>query len=643
MINYLCRYFYLLIWLLACCSPEQIHESKFFENKSLSSRTNYCGEPSIAFEQPCSNYFKDFIIPDINSMIEGFDYILLEPNLSKNDPNYQQRGFTNCDFGGLPNCCGIAVHPNYIHSDRSWQELIIDKLKDPFKNIRYIFLKPGDYRSLGPLCLYNRNLSQPDTYDCSKDFKGTFNVTKPNLLITFYNPNSANPFEPSKSCGSVQLCKQVIFENINLFNSSNIIVQGLLFDGVYPRVTGANRTNYIAYSSNNCVYTNCIFQNFFKNAIEIRSCINSTIQKCIFRNVSACSEDLCSDPVAIVINSDHSTSGDDCSRLYGPLVNCKYTMLINNIFYNIGQSFQSIYGGINVPASVYNSGGMLTPCQQKALDNECLLSGIDGSIFCGNLSYRSQQRYKKFENHFTLKIGSQNSLDPVIFKYNYCELACPIIDQAISNCPDMSGIGGAGMGLDIERYSRNIIVYKNEFRNMNVGIQGLGLYPYGCQPNADNQNWDLFILNNIFNCIQPCEQSFGILNPGVGILFPIYRLELTRIKNNCFLSTKNPVVIYDALCNSPGVYITCNTCIINNSRGASTSCLISGPNEDFIKSTNITPCYNCLTIIGNNESNCEYTGNFTPYNFNFPTHFGYTCSNYIREECLEAQENGDSD
>lgn len=53
MINYLCRYFYLLIWLLACCSPEQIHESKFFENKSLSSRTNYCGDPSIAFEQPC--------------------------------------------------------------------------------------------------------------------------------------------------------------------------------------------------------------------------------------------------------------------------------------------------------------------------------------------------------------------------------------------------------------------------------------------------------------------------------------------------------------------------------------------------------------------------------------------------------------
>lgn len=500
-----------------------------------------CQEPEINFKENCQLYIRNFEEPNLAVLQEGIDYIIIDPSLNPSDQLYSTRGFTCCSGCPCPGnnyyntCCGSYYQ--FTGADKTWDNLLLDKLKSN-PNIKYVLFKPGDYRCLGPLCISNRNST--NKYNCSINSFDKINYSLPNLYLSYFDNQSSTPFLPTYLCNNIFNCDQVIFENIVIRNSRNIFINGILFDGIQTRVTNALRQNIIKDFSDECTFSNCLFQNHFKIAVEIRSSNSCNVQNCIFRNSSHCMEDLCGDPIAILIKSSHPGQGSDCDRVNLPLANSHSTLIINNLFYNIGQAVQSVYGGPNCIVDCPDIN-----CPQSA-EVECNYAGIDGSVICGNKSFRSDHSYSKYENHYTFKIGSQNELNPVILKYNYCEKACPIGESFCGG----NGIGSSGQGLDLQRFTRNVIVFNNVFNNLNYGIQGKGLYGTYCV-DLDNLNWNLYFIENYFDCIQPCSINGVLTTGGAGINLPIYCLQNTHIVENCFINCYQPIYIEDYWCEPP--------------------------------------------------------------------------------------------
>ncbi len=619
-------YFGFIIFF-GCSSPEVINDVSTFSN---------CILPDFEYQFSCNSKLENFQPPDLITMIEGVDYIILDPSLINGDSNYDVRGFSCCEDCINPcseyNQCCLNYFP-FTGSNKTWEDLLISKLRQT-PTIRYVLFKPGDYRCLGPLCIRNRN--NPDKFFCNQATVTNPASEFPNLYLTFYDDLASNPFLPLSNCSAIYTCYQAIMENIVLHNSQNIFINGLLFDGIQPLITNGARKNIFEYYSNNCTFSNCIFQNYFINAIEVRSSSGCTIQNCIFRNSSHCIEHLCSDPVCILVNCDHLPGGSsDCERVNSrQLVNCYNTRIINNIFYNVGQAFQSVYGGPNCNPP----DNCLSFYCPEAVMMECQLAGINGSIICGNKSFRSNHSYRKYEGHFTFKLGSSNSLLPVIFKENYMELGCALDGNF---CPLGNGIGASGQGVDLERFCRNIFIYRNHFNKLNTGIQASGLYGLYCWNNSDINSWPLYVIQNYFNCIQSCfeNQNTSFERYGIGIVMPIYRLQDFLALENCFVNSKQPMFILDGVCNVSGYYNPLYTCITANyfSNWQNNDCYINDLSTGiFISSQFNSQCYLSLApYIYNNDAQCNSTLSNVVYNINFPIHFGYNICDYIRNECSE--------
>lgn len=170
-----------------------------------------------------------FTPPNLSSLTEGIDYILISPNIISGINNNEQ--FKGNNNSNLPPC-------------NTWNTLIHEKLLlNP--TIKYILFQPGDYRCLGPLYLANIPINPDSTINgingreltqSNKCIAPAWTTPTPILSLIFYDFFAIDKFTPidqfTETPGNAYNDRQVVLQGLTLDGCSNILVRGLIFDPI---------------------------------------------------------------------------------------------------------------------------------------------------------------------------------------------------------------------------------------------------------------------------------------------------------------------------------------------------------------------------------------------------------------------------
>lgn len=295
----------------------------------------------------------------------------------------------------------------------------------------------------------------------------------------------------------------------------------------------------IKYFSENNIIELCKFINFPTIGIQVRSSKN-IIQDNKFLNANPVNPQ-CNDPVSIYLHCDHITRGDyNIQQLIYP---CFSNKVIDNIFRNAGQAIQTAYHRGESYNPVENS----TPNYYNNLNYE--LASVSNTLICGNISFKTPDKYGKYEDDFTFKIGSQCNLKPVYIFENYCWGNRTWNQSCGSNKSD----GNIGDAIVIWGWASNLLIYNNYIDNCINGISGISLKTDKFFSNAKQYYWNIhdncfsnIITGSGFQYSASDYRSAGFLWPGrYTIGTSLY------LQNNTFINVEDPTVIEDISSDCP--------------------------------------------------------------------------------------------
>jgi hypothetical protein len=179
------------------------------------------------------------------------------------------------------------------------------------------------------------------------------------------------------------------------------------------------------------------------------------------------------------------------------------------------------------------------------------LATVANTLICGNIAFKTETNYSKYENDFTFKIGSQCFEKPVVFRNNYCWGNRTWNQQCGPNKSD----GNIGDAVVIWGWATNIIIYNNFIDNSINGISGISLKTDEFFSFTKDYHWNIY--NNFISNIITSDNSNiphnSKDNRSAGFLWPgHYTLGNSLfLHNNTFYSVEDPTVIEDYAGNCP--------------------------------------------------------------------------------------------
>ncbi len=420
--------------------------------------------------------------PNLSELVEADDdnngdYIIIDPNTSFQcyDCNACEEHVRPIDHDNIPSS-NNDTRPEC--PTLSWNELINKRVSGT--NIKYVLLKPGDYRCLGRFFVNGKSFPSVDGNQQPKE-----------INILYYNDKAQgdNRFLPERNPSD----QQVIMEGIYLNRgSNNWRFHGLVFDGIgrsddVPTRSASIPTQYcnenlpypsqagfgsVIDRSHKIQIINCVFQNHLSGGIRLVNSNNNIIHDCVIRNQI---NPIASDRAGIYLTAINKGSKTTTNNI-----------ISNNIIYNFNDGIQ--IGKIEGE----HAGGTLIQDNIIFVDETYWTKNTQ----CGQV-YRSS-----FENAIDIKLGGAAD-NPIKITGNKIYGFRPALN---SKCKEKA----FGQGITIHRKSRHIHITDNTIFDCNVGLQ----LTSGGFKGAVNYDYDgILIENNLFqdikndNSINECNKT----------------------------------------------------------------------------------------------------------------------------------------